>query len=1096
MSHTDFLLSHTFPCQEMSFGDENGEEAIVLPSFATVATADAHSERIRDRDHAPDKLDHEEDIPPDTQNTPNIMATNTFHSKKLSAGSLSDLGSLSPEHSRIPRPSSTRPSRKPLELEECFRLAREKFGVNVGDVPPGSPSPAPRNYAKVSGPPFQYRNRMSPMPFTDKPIDLGRLGVQHTRREGTHSSKERMGSFSHKEEDSDEEFARKMQKFDEDLKKVKEMQGKTAFANRNDGRAARPASARKAAATSAEDGSVGNASFGTGSRNRPRQDWGKPEGSYKETLQRFMDDRAAAASLTDKLGIEIVSHDQRLKRKSDEQSKNMPPSRPATTAPRGGGYSWQVDDDFTAGDLQVSTSPPVGYARTNTKIDEIRELERMYPVQKKKRFIPQRTNTRLDEIRRLELEVEANFPIDKPEDSPPPPVHEPQSLNTDSEADRSRETEDSSKKDREPTTDLPIVNLRSSIRAHGGPKDRPQQRNNFEDLEGNKIPDTPVTVFPGASRNNLGDQKHQSGVENEGILGLKGKEPSPAKEDSQDLLRRLARASSKSPSPSPVQDKVDIDPEQEQKTDAVPLISVDKASSGPKDTGATGGSAAPLPLTDKATSSKPTIGFTSISRTSSNNSVTSKSSVRSWDPTARIQAEANLFALGNDSERGSFRVPSPVPNPEADVDDGDADETPRPGKFDFDPITMPTPVVTGAFIETPAPSKAEQADRSPSKFLSSKAAPKNRDTSSSPRASQSEGRRPLVRQASSRDTRRTKSASRNRSPLRNSVKPPTVADDLREILKKNELDDSTLDDITGLVMSASNPEKLVEMLKPKTEDAKEELPKDEQLKRLSDMGEALKTGLAGIRTARKGIERLEDQISSEKQPYATANGHAAPIKDATQAMSTLHSENFTYIQVPVPKLYRRNPKLRLTLFGFFVLLLSLWHMYWFVEGAFYDTWGKQKVCYRGSPCRYDMDDPEYGYVVPVKMDEWITGGAIRPHAARWLEEAQDSWADFEDWLTGTDIRTVNHQAIRDGVEKQQYWRRIDKKGFFPKWNPAPWMLPQFEAWERAAQAEEAAEARAALGYDDRDESANESESMDEDQQISKSSTVDPSGAWW
>ncbi|KAF3764879.1 hypothetical protein M406DRAFT_331197 [Cryphonectria parasitica EP155] len=1031
------------------------------------------------------------------------MATNASHTKKLSSGSASGFHFLSPETSRIPRPASrasaTRSPRRPLELDECIRMAQEKFGVNYN---PGSPSPAPRPTTRIAG----TADRRTPtMPFTDKAIDMGRVGVKHTRRESTLSAKGALGALSRDDEESDEEFARKMQQFDEAEKKMRAMKEKKTWVKRN---GASPA-VRKASASSADDGIIGNSNSGSSKSQEPRQDWGKPDSSYSKVLQRFAGNPESAAAFNEKLGFEYVKDEQRLKRKAHEQDTGMAAPRAGTTTPPpNDGYSWQVDDDFTAEDLQVSTSPPVGYARTNTKIDEIRELERMFPAENKKPFSPQRTNARLDEIRRLELEAEDSSPTTQVEVADAPPVYSQPSTAGGNE-DRAQDIEGLSKRiasmtrldaisESEPKSNAEAP-PRFSPHDASSPKDKSQQKSSYKSLDGERLRDNPVTTaFSSAPQN--GDkepQLHQQGGDDDNALQeQEAKVHTPAKEDSQDLLRRLARASSKSPSPSPLQDQKVLEPrrEQEQKVEAVPISTDRFSTSAVKDSEVDGGPAAPVSLVNKALSpSKHTVGFAGISRSNSNNSVASKSSVVSWDPTPRIQAEAKLFALGNDSERGSLRAPSPIPNSDLDEEeeeeemDKDADETPRPNRVD--PLSMPTPVVTGAFLETPAPVKAEQGGRSPSRFLSpEKRGPKDRNLSTSPRGTRSEGHRRPTRQASSRDTRRTKSTSRPRSPLRNSVKPPTVGDDLREILRKNDLDDSTLDDVTDLVLSSSDPEKLVEILKPKSKGDMDELLQDEQLRRLSGMSEALKTGLAGIRTARKGIERLEGQISRpETHPSSATNGLAIPTKN----------DGFTYIQVPIPRLYRTKPKFRPTLLGFLFLLLSFWHIYWAVENVFYDTWGKQKVCYRGSPCRWDMDDPEYGFVIPVKVDEWITGGAIRPHAARWLEEAQDSWADFEDWLTGTDIRKVNHQAIRDSAKKDQYWRRIEKKGLFPKWNPDPWMRPQFEAWEHEAQAREAAEDRAVLGYNDPDEPTNDSESMEKDQPISRdSTTVDSSGSWW
>lgn len=942
--------------------------------------------------------------------------------------------------------------------------------------------------------------------FSTKPIDFGRFGVRTTRREGTTSSRDSFGTSSRKdEEESEDDFDRKMRQFEQDDRMLRAMKDDKngAFAKRktpaNGTSATTPTSTRRESVTSLGNGSVGSRSAENGRRDGPRQTWGDKAKYRPDWIQRFQAKPELARNFNSQYSSDPLLLGHKGKRPREEQSNNIPVERNSPlpmTRPTGAessnkGFSWQVDDDFTAGDLQVSTSPPVSFGRTNTMIDEIRQseidAERQYPVQKPRPFPQQRTNTKIDELRRWEEEINRQFPVTDVEDSVPLS----RSTNADGQAGQIKGWPLPSDEIQRQVS--PVAPRRSSPRA--------SPNNNYDKSDGIKIPNTPVTVYKGASHNHL-----EPDAKRDDVPEHSEEKPLPVNDDSRDLLRRLARASSKTPSPSPPQEKVDSKPQEQQKVEPVPVPN-DKVTSDDKDIQVNGGIVGSSSLANKSgPPPKPKVGFTGISRSSSTNSVASKQSVASHDPTARLEAEAKLFALDNYSERGSIRAPSPLLDTDSEMGDKDADETPQPNKF-VDPMTMPTPQVTGAYVDTPATIKVEQhdvkgEDAAPSsKWLApEKTLPKNRDPSSSPRASRSEGYRGYERQkSSSRDVRRTKSASRHRSPLKNSVKPPTVKEDLRQICMKHEIDDSELDDLTDLIMSSADPEKFVKILKNDQPNSKDAV--DDQLKRLNGMSESLKTGLAGIRTAKKGIERLEDQVSRpEKQTNLPTNAFQDHQPRFAQSpaldVGVQQSDAYTYIQVPVPRIYRTEPKFRLTLAGLIVALLGLWQVYWFVEGIFYEQWGKQKFCYRGTPCRWDMDDPEYGFVIPVKLDEWLTDGAIRPHAARWLEEAQDGLADLEDWWMGTDIRDVHHQSIRDDVKKEQYWRRLEKKGFFPKWNPAPWVIPQLEAWEREEQAQEEAEARAALGYHYREELDNETDSMAKDQPVTEDSTDDQPDSWW
>ncbi|KAJ4414191.1 hypothetical protein N0V82_008093 [Gnomoniopsis sp. IMI 355080] len=1044
-----------------------------LPPFATNASAGAlhkKSNDFKENDHL------------------TTMATNS-HTKKPSGSSAPDFNSLSP--SKIPRAASRASAprtREPMSLAQALQHAADRHRVAQG-----SPSPAPRPSRQEPARSVTSEHRPLVNMFPDKPIDLGRFGKRPSR-EAKLGSKDSFGSSSRNDGDTDDEFERKMKKFEADEKVFEALlkeERNGPFAQRKlSGATTRPASAR---------GSVNRT--GNGNRDEPRQTWGDTgfARQYTDYYRRFQDAPDEAAEHYEFL----TGTGQGLKRKTYHQSSAMsaepystaPPVSPATTTPFNTGYSWQVDDDFTAGDMQGSTSPPVGFGRTNTRIDELKQLEidveRQYPLSSKRSFL-QRTNTKLDEIARLEKEAMLRYPVSNVEeiDSPVDNLHTLEER-LEGEGDRTRkngpttrlgETKErlasASEDQRDVNKEARHESVHSTLPDSQISKSAPQE-DGVNSTGGEKIANTHVTVHNGDFGNKFSDS-HEQPQTNDDLSARSQTQPSPAEDDPQDLLRRLARASSKSPNPRPAQSHFSSKV-QEETAEAAPTSKANVASE------------------DKLLRApKLTVGFAGISRSSSTNSVSSKTSAMSGDPTARLAAEAKLFALDNYSERGSLRAPSPVPETKNEVkadDEGTEDidgETPRPNKF-VDPIIAPTPVVPGAFIQTPAPTKVDHGTEEKVEALSStfrspeETSTQADDLSTSPRASKSDNQREIGSQRLGLNTRRTKSASRHRSPVKNSAKPPTVKDDLRQIYKRNNIYDSELDDLTDVIMTTENPEEVVEILKtevPNLQDDTKVLPIDEQLKRMNGMSEALKTGLAGIRNAKRGIERLEDQVSRPGKP-ARQTVQNQPTGPKNIGLGMQQGDSYTYIKVPIPKLYRAEPKFRPTMFGILLLLLGLWQLYWVVEGLFYDQWGKPQFCYRGVPCRWDMDDPEYGYVIPVKLDEWITGGAIRPHAAHWLEEARDGWADIEDWLTNTDIRQIHHQTIRDPVRKEQYWRRIEKKGLFPEWNPAPWVMPQIEIWDRQAQAREEAEARAAMGYDDdvedRDDPANDS--MDKDQPI-------------
>lgn len=1092
-----------------------------LPSFATNPTADATIKTIK-TNGAPDK-----------ENTPATMASGA-HSRKQSTSSLPGARSLSPEASRIPRPSSraSPQTRRPFTLDEATDWAKSRLAQ-------GSPSPAPRPTRPGS---VNSDHRPLPQLFSQRPIDLGRLGqrrpLNSTRRDGTFSSKDSFGSSSRKGDESDSELDRKMKQFEEDEKIIKSMkEDKKGLFIKPKAGINGPVNSTTPSRTNS------NGTFGNNGADgkESRQSWGFAETGYAnpDWIQRFKSEeqaldfapgRQARIEGFSSFGNRVAGSKRRSTNRSlpgpEEPASVIP--RPATVAPiqsPNKSYAWQVDEDFTAGDLQVSNSPPVSFGRANTKLDEIRKLEidneLDYPIDNH-RFVPQRTNTKLDEILRREKEAERRYPIPRIEEpsakafddlpasaEPRRPSSSPTSAKPGGESHRSQGFEDLlqevpvstqsnvTRERRQASRSPPPQTERkdnfgrlNQTSPHVSPEAKTQtHKQDYSGLDGEKIPNTPVTIYRNTSPTQPTNEHNGSKPSAFSSSVDPAKIVSRAKEDSHDLLRRLARASSKSPSPSPAQegalDKVQGEEKgamlcsREKDNPVEEVTTNDKAAESNRRLSSTSG-------TNKTGAlAKPTVGFAGISRSPSTKSVSSTQSRASADPTARIEGEMKLFALmDNMSERGSVRAPSPRPNIESESEDEDqkADETPRPPKFEqFDPLSMPTPRVTGAYVETPVKVKTEQYDIKEEAAISAreperKAGLQNRDLSTSPRASKSDVQREHVRSNFISKRQRSRLTPPKRSPLTNSVKPPTVEEDLKQIHKSNNIDDSTLDDFNDFIASSKNPDELEQNLGSAVSDSEDadNLPYDEQMKRMDQMSKVLNTGLAGIRQAKKGIERLEDRVAqSEQASESVKNGtsgrtaagqhfHNNHGLHCSQCAATQQSSSMlAYVPLPVPRLYRTEPKIRPTWLGLLLLLLT---SYYFLENAFYERWGRQYVCYRGSPCNWSPEQPDFGYVLPVKIDEWLTGGMVRPHAAHWLEEASDLLADLDDWLTGIDIRDVKIQSILDADRREQHFRRMDKKGYSPEWKPSPAYRAMFEALEREMVAEEEAEARGEAYY--------------------------------
>ncbi|KAH8889493.1 hypothetical protein GQ53DRAFT_748186 [Thozetella sp. PMI_491] len=943
--------------------------------------------------------------------------------RPASSGSSSDAktASVSSSNTKIPRPTSQAGSshqRRPFSLTDAFRVAeREEEEAAAAQA---SPSPAPRswrtrrdnNEGRQQGTPSQRPAKPDPNP--SRPVRLG--------RNETSSSVESFSAPAGRRNDAAE------------IATAREL-------------------ARKASDNSLLEGNSPARTLQSRVANFANRISGRKGEKGKDGSDRQQPDKEAAALADEDIGS--------LARPAAIPGEDRSPSK---------SFAWQADTEFTAGDLQVSTSPPVKLRRSNTKIDEIRALEEEVDQRLSQNPKPRPRNTKIDEIRALEVEAALEIP------------DEPVRQDDDTSATKNSSAVVSPRSNRQTgRNDVKIDEIRAreieslSRRALATARlDEIRERNAQPSLEVHRV--SSRDRLRDSATPNLASTPPQEEPQDASQVA---KEGSPSNEDSREILQRLARAANRSPAPART-----------------------ARSSQPDASEAAKGKKAENPKGD----TRLTVGFAGLRREPSMESSLSDRSNRAHsdsDPTDRIEGEMKLFAPREDySEKGSLRAPSPDPG-DQDKEEGLVEETPRPPKPD--PLSQPTPRVVGAYVDTPATVKvtshprdvfvpelahssgerygqdeqdslgvvqANKEDRSSSLKVSETSIVRGRGTSHAPRntkqAASASGSRLPGRASSDFAHRRARSVPRTRSPLINSVKPPTVRDDLLAIHRNNQVEDSTLDDFEEFLGSQDGlfpvPPAKLEEKQPKIEDsAKDHLLKE--LEAYDRMNKSLQTGLLGIRTAKQGIERLEDKVAHVE---AARPSHAAQDVDRSVCPSCTgrSSEGIVaYIHVPIPRLWSRQPTFRLTFVGAMLLILSCWYI---AESAMCSIYCKPDSCYAGQPCTWSHDDPYWGTAIPVKLDQWTTGGRGRSLVNQVSPDFADWMADVWDAATGADIATADTGGY-NWSQKQQHRRRLLKKGLLKGVESRPEDQAKYNAWRAARLARETAESARAMGYEVEDE---------------------------
>jgi hypothetical protein len=604
---------------------------------------------------------------------------------------------------------------------------------------------------------------------------------------------------------------------------------------------------------------------------------------------------------------------------SSIQNITPPASRPASAQPINGSpeksQMWNADLDFTAQSLQMSTSPQLRIKPT--KLDDIRGRE------------IQTLTARAVATNRLE-EI------------------------------RERNSEDRS------ATNLEIVPSDSQDRGRKEKKTpESQEQDPYYEMtileeEGDHIPGTPITIFTKAayerlerssSRSGSGSRQRTLSTSREGSTGRSNH----TGDDSRDLLRRLSRATSHSPaSARPAETTVDkvaknATPERpaektEEKPKKVetPPVKSEKPAEKAKETSAK--VEATVTKSEKPAEKRSESSFRRRSgldldvKRYSGASTPPKSDV---DPEERITAEARLFELqDNKSERNSVKGQSRSPSPASE--DGQFDETPKPK---VDPLSLPTPRVTGAYIETPAPRR------------------QLRKTSSQRELA------PETKISSVTDVpRNAKQLIIPRPPLINTAKRTTAAEDLQQVQREVELEgfeDATLDQFDAILEAEAVAETTIvepiidleydERGKPLSEKALQRRIEQIQLDRMS---QSIKKTSSSIRDARQGIERLEEQVSS-----SVPAAHISKAADETIYIN---------IKIPVPRLWISQPPPKPGMkpgwkFTWMGLILAIFFGWYISESVMC-----AQFCHPVDSAvnTWHPSDPFFPWAIPTKLDQW------------------------------------------------------------------------------------------------------------------------------
>ncbi len=123
------------------------------------------------------------------------------------------------------------------------------------------------------------------------------------------------------------------------------------------------------------------------------------------------------------------------------------------------------------------------------------------------------------------------------------------------------------------------------------------------------------------------------------------------------------------------------------------------------------------------------------------------------------------------------------------------------------------------------------------------------------------------------------------------------------------------------------------------------------------------------------------------------------------------------------------------------------------------------TCSGPAPCVWSFDDPTFGSALPIKLDQWTTGGYGRAIFTRVSEEALDWTADMADQAAGRSIEDVDISKL-SFAQRNRHRRRLEKHGLLRAPSLPYDQRAKWESWRRERLAKERAREAREMGYSD------------------------------
>ena len=499
-----------------------------------------------------------------------------------------------------------------------------------------------------------------------------------------------------------------------------------------------------------------------------------------------------------------------------------------------------------------------------------------------------------------------------------------------------------------------LVRHRSSSTSRTQPGEKKAR---FFEEGGDPIPDTPVVVYKNRT-------DRDTGLPTERRPSF-SQRPSHDRQDSRDILQRLARATSASPAPA--------EPQQ----------------------------------SEAAGASKSTEQENDVERSVSRRRDPSRSQSRRRDPSRsqepEVETEPDEIPV---SSKSSARLKTPQVTG-AWVDNTILEETPRNSMPN---VNLKTPFVTGAWIETPLPAGGRGPPMPTPNFEDDKdfilegnekrkLATSDLIKKLSPKSEKEPLRnssRPLPRSALESVLKAAKASLEPNSQGKRTYTITNSEDEDDPTLHLGESTIQSLEDIMANDTEMSSPPSppTSEKEDAQSPQAAEIKPYTRQLSRLSSL-------LPSIREARRTVAQLERAVASKqtstvsKQPEGECTeagefhdfiwpcercGCSARSLSSPSSPKGLITFNFkddmTTLEIPFPRLWRwrqgdRRP--RFTWLGLVLLVGSSW---WLAEGWMCDIYCHPRYAYSYSGYGVDINSPEPPFVLEKMLWRWLSVGTI------------------------------------------------------------------------------------------------------------------------